>query len=295
MSLLPSAAGRARRFAAWIPILATAPAAAGVVFREVEIAEPGASAASSREVRQVSAQGDSCRILQEESGDPAAPAGSYILVTPNDAFIVDPARSTIAPVAPTAMQPVSQTADAPVPAIQVTDVALERQLEEPGPALLGLPTRHYVYRLRYREEKPPQDSRKAVTVNHEERHEFWATAWPAGGEGLGTWRAWRVAEDAGAAAERREVRDAVDELYEHGFFLRQVIERRESTGTAPAAGAPVAKLSREVTAIRQESIPGTAFERPAGFSLSEYLAPSADDADDSSPAPVAEPAPPGPS
>jgi hypothetical protein len=268
---------RIARALACVALLAPAGAPAGVVFRETEVAEPAGAGVATREVRKVSAQGGGCRIEQEASTDPLAPAGTWILVTPHDAFIVDPARSTIAPVAPTDLEPVSGATASGGPILQVTSVNVEKQKDEPGGAMLGLPTRHYVYRVQYREEHVAPDPLKGTIVSHDETYEFWATAWPGNGDDMATWRAWRVAEDAGASAGRRELRDAIDELYDKGFFLRQLIDRRVSANAPPAPDTSAAKLSREVTSLAMEAIPAAAFERPTGFTQSEYLAPPDDE------------------
>ena len=277
VSLLRSVTARSVRALACMPFVAAAPAAAGVVFREIELVEPAGAGTAMREVRQVSAQGDGCRIIQEESTDPLAPAGTYILVTPHDSFIVDPARSTIAPVAPTDMQPVPPATATSEPILQITSVSVEKQKDEPGPAMLGMPTRHYVYRVQYLEEHVAPDPLRGTIVSHDETYEFWATPWPGGESDMATWRSWRVAEDAGASAGRRELRDAIDELYGHGFFLRQLIDRRVSANAPPAPDTSAAKLSREVTSVSIEPIPAAAFERPSGYTQSEFLAPPDDE------------------
>jgi hypothetical protein len=260
---------------ALIPVLLAASAApAGIAFREVEVAGPGGAARVSRQVRQVFAEGDDCKIILEESTDPLAPAGAFILVTANDAFIVDPVRATVTPVAPTTMQPVEQPSDREPAGIRVSDVTLELQFDEAGPQMLGLPTRHYIYRLRYEEHGSTADGPGATVLRREERHEFWATPWP--GELPATWRAWRVAEDAGAAAERREVREVIDAMHGHGLMLRQLIERRDASA-APVETAASERVSREVTAFAREEIAAEVFQRPSGFSQSEFLAPLADD------------------
>jgi hypothetical protein len=250
------------------------PAAAAVVFREVETLErPGAPVA--RQVRQVAAEGESCRILQEESADPSAPAGTYLLVTPDDAFVVDPARETLAPLAPTRLEPADRAAEAE--GALVTGVTLDTLYEADGPKLLGLPTRHAVHRLRYELRLPGA----AAPEQHEERHETWATRLPWLDGVPPGWRAWRVAEDAGAAAERRELREALDALHEHGLVLRHLVERR-----TVADDALTERVSREVTSVAEELLPPETFQRPAGYALSEFLAPPAGAPEAQEPAPA---------
>ena len=266
------------------PVLlaAVSPAIAGIVFREVETVETSTPVGNARQVRQVFADGDSCKVLIEESSDPLAPAGSYVLATGGDAFIIDPTSKTVAPVEPADMEPVARGSDAQAPDAQVSGVTLERQLDEPGPPILGLPTRHFVYRLRYQEESSRAGQAGTAVTGLEERHEIWATPLPQGEPAPGAWQALRVVEDAGRGSARREVREAMDQLYEYGLVLRQIIERR-GPGSPPGGGSDNERVVREVTALSRESIPPEVFQKPTGFSQTEYLAPSPGDGADSSP------------
>jgi len=262
--------------------LLAAPAGAGVTFREVEtVQRPGAP--DERQVRDVAAEGDSCRITQVESADPVAPAGTWLLVTPNDAFVVDPARRTLAPLVPTDLLP-AESAAGDEAEVAITGVTLELLVDERGQPVLGLPTRYSVHRLRYVAQAPG-----AQPVQHEERHETWATALPWLEQVPGGWRAWRVAEDAGAAGARRELRAALDSLHGDGFILRHVVERREGPADA---GNVTARVQREVTTLSEQLLPPETFERPAGYEIEEYLAPPPSSPEVGAPEP-ATPAPDG--
>jgi hypothetical protein len=177
------------------------------------------------------------------------------------------------------------------PAATISGVTLERVLDEPGPTLLGLPTRHYVYRLRY-DLLRAGDAGAPVAVRHEERHEFHATPWGATLPSPRTWRAWRVAEDAGLGAERRELRDAIDSLHEHGLMLRHAIERRMGAGEPEAT--PTERITREVTSLSVQKIEARVFVKPEGFTPAEFLAPVPEDGAEPTPAdPGGAPAPGG--
>lgn len=253
-------------------------AEAGLVFREVQVTTQG-SAPAVRLVRQVSAEGENCRILYEESGDALLPAGSYVLATAHDAFIVDPARSTIAPVDPTLMVPASDAAEPQ--AVEVGGVSLEQLYEGPGRALLGLDTRHYIFRLRY-DVLSPGDAGAPGVVHHEEHHEFFAAPWTSVLQPPAVWRKWRIAEDAGLGADRREVREAMETLHQHGFMLLHQIERRV-TGPTPNA-ADNEHVSREVTALSRETVDAGVFRRPDGLAPAEVLAPTPEFPEDAAPA-----------
>jgi hypothetical protein len=125
-----------------------------------------------------------------------------------------------------------------------------------------------VHRVRYFVQAP--GAAPGTVVRHEERHETWSATTPALQTVPPGWRAWRVAEDAGAAGERRELRDALDALQDRGLVLRHLVERRVG---ADAAAAPVERVSREVTAVAEAQVTPDTFQRPAGYEVTEFLAP----------------------
>jgi hypothetical protein len=254
-------------------LAAAGPAASGIVFREVEITDVAAGAPE-REVRRVFAADGNLKSLVEESADPLTPAGSYLLAAGGEALLVDPGRATIAPVVAADMQPV---AAGPAPSRQFSAVVIERLSEEAGPPMFGLPTRHFVYLLSYQEDEPEGEPQGAA--RSEERHEFWAAGLPGEETSLAAWRDLRVAEDAGIGAARRDIREAMASMYEHGLFLRHVIERLERSGAAEQA-VRGERTVREVTALNREPVPAELFARPTGYALTEFLAPGPDEARD---------------
>jgi hypothetical protein len=262
----------ARRATPVLAMLGVAvPAQAGLVFREVEIADNGASAAGTmRVIRRVFADGESCKVVFEDSGDPQTPAGTYILATVDDAFLIDAARRTVAPVDPTDMRPVTQSPREP--GRLAATVAIEVEVDEPGPPMLGLPTRHYVYRLRIRAEAP-EDAGGALETRAEERHEFWAAAVPEGEEQPVAWQALRAADDAGRSAAPRETRAALEAVYRHGLVLRQIVERHGPGAPLQPGGPDTERIGREVTELSRENIPSEMFKKPAGLIPTEILAP----------------------
>ena len=81
--------------AGWaILLVAAIPASAGVAFREVEQSQ--VPAGESRQVRQVLASAENCKVLFEEVADGSWPEGAYVLASAVDAFLVDPAERTVA-------------------------------------------------------------------------------------------------------------------------------------------------------------------------------------------------------
>lgn len=256
-------------------LAAAEPAASGIVFREVEITEAPAAGAPAREVRRVYAEAGNLKSVVEESADPLAPVGSYLLAAGGEALLVDPGRATVAPVVAADMQPV---AAGPAPSRQYSAIAVELLGEEAGPVMLGLPTRHFVYLLSYQEDAP--EGASVAPVRSEERHEFWAAALPGEEASLAAWRDLRIAEDGGIGAARRDIREAMASMHEHGLFLKHLVERRELTGPAAEQVAPGERTARELTALSREPVASDAFAPPTGYALTEFLAPGPDEARD---------------
>lgn len=253
-------------------LVAAGSALAGIVFDEAETIARG-SAGETRQLRQVLVQGDACKIVITQSSDPLEPAGSYFLTTPAGSFFIDPIRATVAPVVPADMHPVGRPPGTGRVEAPVRAVSLVRELDEAGPQMLGLPTRHYVYVLHYQQPDAGQ-----------ERHEFWATDALPADPGLAVWRERRVNEDAGTGAERALVQDVIGEMHAHGLFLRHVIERRTARQAGVAAG-PDERIVREITRIDVQDVPPDTFRRPAGLSDTEFLVPAPDEAEGAAGAP----------
>ena len=272
MGFCPRAGRRtlARVAAPVLVLLAASPSASGgLVFREVETDDSGAASGSTRIVRRVFADGENCKVLVEESSDPQMPRGSYVLATGgSDAFVIDPARRTMTPVVPAEMQPVAEPSGDHAPGTVTATV--EPQLDEPGPPILGLPTRHYLYRLRI-QEQAAAGSAVSTVARSEERHEFWATSLPEGEQPPVAWQALRVVDDAGRSSAPREARQAIEQMYQHGLVLRQIVEWH-----GPGA-SDSEKVVREVTELSRDSIPSDTFQKPAGLTQTEDLAPRSEE------------------
>lgn len=272
----PTAPVTIRFFIVALALVADAgPASAGLVFSETELTEAGA-APPARQVRRVFAQAGQLKAVFEESADALLPPGAFLLIADGDAMLVDPSRATIAPVIAADMHPMPASSGETAAARRFDGVRLEQQMDEQGPMLLGLPTWHYVYLLSY-EELPPEEHPGAAVVT-EERHEFWAAALPGEETALAPWRELRVAEDGGAGVARREIRDAVAQMYERGFFLRHIIERRVHEREVAAEALERERVTREVTAISRGDIAAAVFAQPTGYAQTEFLAPGPDEA-----------------
>ena len=253
--------------------LAAGPVAAGVVFREAENIDADPAGGAARQIRQVLAEADNCKVLLEESSDTLMPVGAYVLASGVDAFLVDPAARTIAPMDPISMVPVTaMPADAATRA-RILDVTLEQQFDAAGQPILGLPTRHLVYQLRYQEVAAGADAAGPEPTRRDERHEIWVTPWPEGDAAPVAWQLLRIAEDAGPGPDRQDIRDALEQIYQHGLVLRQLIERRTISGAVTAQRVEIERVTREVSSVGRQDLPPAVFEKPVGYAQTEFLAP----------------------
>lgn len=257
---------------------------AGVVFREAESVDNGQPETASHQIRQVFAEADNCKVVMEESSDPLVTAGSYVLASSSDAFLVDPVDKSIAPMDPTTMLAVTAAAGdpsgTPVPTA-IAAVSLQQQFDGPGPDILGYPTRHLVFRLHYVEHPGTTAEGTAESTRWDERHEIWLVPWEEGEVVPVAWQKFRIMEDAGSGADRQEIQDAMARIYEHGLVIRQTIERRFESGGAPddssaeesGQGAGVERIVRDVTSFSRQDLSADVFEKPAGYRQAEFLAP----------------------
>jgi hypothetical protein len=255
----------------WLAVsLAAPPAVAGLALREQQSLQREGEEVAVTQVVEVLADGDICRINEERSDEPVGPPGSFLLVTVNDVWLVDPARSEFAPFKPTRLQPAAASVAASDISVTFRDVDLRLEVDEPGPVVLGRRTRRQVYRLAFVEERSATGDREGLVIRHEQRHELWVAPWPPGVEAV-AWRHWRQLEDGGSAATELAVREALDRMQSAGLALRQSIERRATE--APGGAVWVERLQREVLTLEQREFAAGFFTLPAGYTPTELLAP----------------------
>jgi hypothetical protein len=118
----------------------TAAAAAGVTFTQVTTVDGKPST-----VNRVMVDGSSARIEIVESAidNPFMPPGSYMLMTDGSMFLVNPAQRTYARFDMAGMM---GGAAGMASAFEITDVQVEKVLDEPGESIAGFATRHYQFK-----------------------------------------------------------------------------------------------------------------------------------------------------
>lgn len=268
------------------------PAAGGVVLRQVEVKEGGDEEAIGRQVAQMWMEGEKSKILFEESPNPMIPRGSYLLAPGGDfLYLVNPAQKTVARMDTYEMQAMGEQAgqfaerqaETTGQRTEVVDLKLELKLDEPGPQMLGMPTRHYRYELSYTEKQDVRGMPGGFRTRVHEEHEFWATDALKDEPAISAMRAEQLADPA-ADDVQREVQEAEARMYAHGFFLKHIIERKASSGMGGPMGGMMGmmtgmneseeeRISREVTELRRATLSATEFELPQGYAETELFTP----------------------
>lgn len=260
-------------------LLTGAPAAAGVVLHEVQTGESG-NARQSRTEMELSAEGDGMRSDIIESDFPLTPRGSYMLFPSDELiYLVNPANKTYMSMDLGLMAGISQQAQrmqhqmgGQGASASADNLVIEKKVEEAGPVMLGLPTRHVVYEVSYRRPSPVQMQGIMGPTEVHEKYEIWATrALDARFAGVPVLkRAANRLSDMGGMPELKEVNDAIAS---HGFILKKnvTMESKMSGGM----GSPVSMFMRPgaqkrtsssvVTAIRDETLQPQRFMLPQGY------------------------------
>jgi hypothetical protein len=267
------------------------PASGGIVLREVRVTESADEEARGRQVSQIWVEGGKMRALFEESTNALMPAGSYLLAPGGDAmYLVNPSRETITRMDMVEMEAIGEK-DQPAAgkrteartSMEVMDVRLEQHLDEPGPTMLGYPTRHYRYELTYNEKQHMTGTPGPADTRVREQHEFWATAALKDEPALPAIRAYRLAAPERGPGQP-ELREANTRLHAHGFFLKHILERTVASDiNIPIGGVPAnaaindssrERITVEVTELRHATLPLAGFELPEGYAETEFFAPA---------------------
>jgi hypothetical protein len=166
---------------------------------------------------------------------------------------------------------------------EVVDARLEQKLDETGPVMLGLPTRHYRYEVSYTEKQDMTGMPGSLNTKVEEQHEFWAT------EALEDQPAIRELgpvdpAGVGLADVMPEVEELEARMHAHGLFLKHLVSRKTSTGVGGGGGlmrmmpgmseSSAERISTEVTELKRATFTPAEFELPKGYEEIEFFAPA---------------------
>jgi len=254
-----------------VAALAAAPAAAGIHYRSVTRTE-----AENQKPQAIAVEGwvegASAKIAFHESGNPVAPAGSYLLTRDGGAtvLLVDPEEKTYAEwdlEAMLASVGSMMQAMGPLLNIEIAGIEVEKLAEEPGGTIHGLPTTHVRYRTSYDMVIRVLGMRRANAV--EQVQDIWATDALAD-VGLGVWL--RKAPKTGFGELDELIAAEVGKVQGVALKMTQV----STTTGEKGKRSSVTRTTMEVTELeRALTIPPATFEVPAGYTRTEIAMPMA--------------------
>lgn len=249
--------------------LAAAPAHAGLHFKTVTRVEPEGQ---KPQVIQAEAwvDGGNARIELTESDNPVMPGGAYLLTKDGgeNVVIVDPEEKTWARYDLEAMLGslgnVMQSMG-PVLDFDVSGIAVEKLLEEPGDTIHGLSTTHYRYRTTYTMTIKILGMQRASAVERVE--DRWLTG-ALDEAALGVWL---------RKAPRTGIED-LDKLIDAEMATVQgvALKSTDVTTTTGQKGkrSSTSRTTTEVTALEREvAVEPTRFEIPAGYTETQMVVP----------------------
>ena len=211
------------------------------------------------------------------SDNPMMSAGLYVLATgPNEIYMVNPATAKYARFSTKDMQKMGQDAqqtggpNADQMKAEYQDFKATKDIDEAGPTIVGLPTRHYRYSISYKEIRQPPGAPMKMTMNVEEVNEFWASkefemSTPKG------WKDPTAGAGDTSGQSNLQLQEAERQMAEHGFVLKRVVTRKANMGgmmavMAMGRGGDANNNSMEVTALnRNATFPAGTFDLPKGF------------------------------
>lgn len=277
--------------------LACLPAFAGTFVKERRVTETKGEGTTTELVELV-VDGGMARITTSGSDNPMLGPGGYMLVRDHAFFIVNPSERTYVRMDEAELQAMGQearqmqaqqdeaTARAGVEVGGKKTLAhfeFKQLLDEEGPVMLGLPTRHYRFLLKYKVSQALSGQMSGMTMDEtvERTEEFWATtaAQLNGPADMGLADSFMGGEE-GDEDEPAQIGEAEQTMEAKGLQLRSIVELKESSGFGGAMGA-MARLSTlgmvggsdksasrrtsEVLELRQATVPAGTFDVPRGY------------------------------
>jgi hypothetical protein len=205
-------------------------------------------------------------FVETAAENPFMPAGSYLLIEGGDMYLVNPAARTYSRFDTSMLEGMSQM----MGRMEISDVAFEKVLDEPGESILGYPTRHYQFKSSWSMGMQGMPMKTEISIVED----LWATS---AVEMPGVPSAFSGA--AGGMPEQvQAIVDAQGSRNVEGFPLKQVsvqstkmnmgalggLGARMAAGMAGAGGGNTT-TTMEVTDLAQVDVPPATFEMPSGY------------------------------
>lgn len=244
-------------------------AAAGVHYEAVTLTEgPGKPQTLGVEAW---VDGSSAKVLFTESNNPMAGSGTYVLTRDGGetVLLVNPEEKTYAEWDMEAMlaglnQVMEQVG--PLLNLEITDIEVEKLLEEPGGSLHGMSTTHYRYRTSYQMTVKVLGMGRSNLV--ERLQDIWSTR-ELNEPAMGLW----LRKTPTTGHEQLDQLIAAEMEKAQGFPLKSV---EVTTSTDKKGRETVTRSSTEVTVLeRGVAVPAATFEIPEGYTRTEMAVPGA--------------------
>ena len=248
-------------------------AIAGVQYTQVS----SSGAEGSNTTSEMMLEGGKFKSVFVTSDNPMMSSGLYVLATgTNQIYMVNPATHVYSRMNVKDMQKMGQDAQqmagpgGDAMKAEYQDFKAVKELDEAGPIIVGLPTRHYQYSISYKEIRQPPGSPMKMTMNIEEVNEFWASKEFE----VTTLDGWQDPTTGGGAPSGQsnvQLQEVERQMAEHGFVLKREVTHKTSMGgmmsvMAMGRGGDAQKSSMEVTSLnRNASFPPGTFDLPKGF------------------------------
>jgi len=249
--------------------LAAAPGFADIHYKSVTKTQPEGGKSQDIQVEGW-VSGDNARVDIKDSANPLLKPGAFLITKDGGQtiFLVDPEEKTYAEWDVQAMLGAAgavMNGMGPVLKIEFTEPKVEKLLEEAGPAIAGLPTRHYRYRTSYTMKMKVLGMGNESSVVSEE--DIWATDQLRDA----ALSVWLRADAPRTGNEQLDKLIASSRGKVAGFPLKTVIV---STSTNKKNKQTTTRTTMEVTELdTKANAPGSSFEIPAGYEKTEMMMP----------------------
>jgi hypothetical protein len=272
------------------------PASAATIVKERRVTETSGEDTQTQ-VIESTFEGSNARIATLEGADEMLGPGGYTLIRGSSLYFVSPSQRTYMRMDEAEMQAMSEQArQSQRKTTEATGTGGKKELksfefqplvDEEGPTMLGYPTRHYKFRLRYKISEPIPGQGGGMTMDQtvDRTDEFWATTAVkvTGPEGIKLDRAGAEADDD----LPREVLEAEATMDGKGFKLKGKSESEEVASMGGAMGMMArmstlgmggsdkvqTRMTSEVLEIRESTVPKGTFDLPAGYTETSMMGP----------------------
>ena len=294
------------RLCALLPLAALAwPATAAVTMKEHRVTEGKGGA--QQETVEIVSDGDRAKLTFVESNNPMMSSGSYILTGPESTFLVFPDRKAYMRIDMAEIAAIGQTASQMQQQVHeqgaqhgeaggvktVSSFSFKPLVDEAGPAMLGMPTRHYKFELAYKvSETVPANPGLSTDHTVQRTEEFWATdaihvdLSPTARNGLASMGG---GDNSASDESLPQVGDAFKTMREKGVRLKSNVDVVTSGGLGGTgvmgtmlkiqtlgmahSGKLEHKESTEVLAFQQGAVPKGTFDLPKGYAEQSLMGP----------------------